>query len=203
MSSGDLNDITVATYRNNFDTYKQKTLKEVVGELKKWFDDYIGYLPKEGKVFELGSATGRDARYMREKGFDLLCTDVIPDALLELQEAGFKTASYDFRDIPRNEWMHAFDGYLADAVLLHAPKHIFDQALLYAHMVLKKGGVAMMIFKEGMGQEMIVDKLGAPRYFKYHNEATLKESVSKVPFEIISITHSNERKLIKLVMRAL
>ncbi len=203
MLPGDLNDITVLAYRNNFDTYIKKTTSDVSGELKEWIDDYVKLLPEKGKLFELGSASGRDAEYLQGLGFDVFCTDVVDEALTSLKEKGFETGIYDFRDIPRDEWKHAFDGYFANAVLLHAPKHIFEQALLYAHMIVKRGGVVMMTFKEGMGQEMVVDKLGAPRYFKYHNEATLKDAVSKVPFEIISITYSEEGKFIKLLMRAL
>ena len=203
MLPGDLNDITVLAYRNNFDTYIKKTESEVSGELKEWIDDYAKLLPVNGRVFELGSASGRDAEYLQGLGFDVFCTDIVDEALTSLAEKGFRAEVYDFRDIPKDEWKHAFDGYFANAVLLHAPKHIFEQALLYTHMILKKGGVAMITFKKGMGQEMVLDKLGAPRYFKYHNEETLKEAISKAPFEVISITHSKDDKFIKLVARAL
>ena len=135
MPLKDLNDITVATYQNNFQKYKDSTALEVTGELKDWIDSY--------------------------------------------------------------------DGYIADAVLLHAPQHIFEQALRYMHIMLKKGGVAMIVLKDGMGQEMTIDKLGTPRYFKYQNEESLRTAFAKMPFEILEILPSVPKKWIKVIVRAL
>lgn len=203
MPLKDLNDITVLTYQNNFQKYKDATSEQVSGELKEWIDSFASLLPEKGKVFEIGSATGRDARYLTSLGYDVLCTDVIPLALSALKEEGFSVSSYDFRDLPHEDWKYAFDGYLANAVLLHAPQHIFEQTLQYAHTIVKKGGVVMLVLKSGMGQEMILDKMGAPRYFKYQNDDSLKVAFAKMPFEVISVQHSNPKKWIKVLLRAI
>lgn len=203
MPLKDLNDITVATYQNNFQKYKEVTPETIPGELKDWIDSFEALLPKNGTIFELGCATGRDARYLSSLGYNVTCTDVVTEALNELSCDGFSVASYDFRDLPQEIWMGQFDGYLANAVLLHAPQYIFEQTLQYAHKILKRGGVAMIILKNGMGQEMIVGKLGAPRYFKYHNEENLKTTLAKMPFEIVSITPSSSSEMLRLIIRAL
>lgn len=203
MSLKDLNDITVATYHNNFQKYKDTTTSTVTGEVKAWLDSFASLLPEKGSIIELGSATGRDARYLSSLGYTLMCTDVIKSAVKELAEEGFETSLYDFRDVPEEGWRHRYDGYIANAVLLHAPSHIFEQALRYVHVILKKGGIAMIVLKEGVGQEMTIDKIGAPRYFKYHNEESLKTTLAKMPFEVIEITHSFPKKWIKVLMRAL
>lgn len=203
MPLKDLNDITVATYQNNFQKYKDSTALEVTGELKDWIDSFIACLPEHAHIFELGSATGRDARYIASHGHHVTCTDVIPEALIQLQGEGFETMLYDFRDVPEERLHNKYDGYIADAVLLHAPQHIFEQALRYMHIMLKKGGVAMIVLKDGMGQEMTIDKLGTPRYFKYQNEESLRTAFAKMPFEILEILPSVPKKWIKVIVRAL
>jgi SAM-dependent methyltransferase len=202
MPLKDLNDITVATYQNNFQKYKDVTPGIITGELKDWIDSFAKLLPENGKVFEIGSATGRDARYLSSLGYEVMCTDVIREALDTLSGEGFSTSPYDFRDLPREEWKGQFDGYLANAVLLHAPQHIFEQTLQYAHSILKRGGIAVIVLKSGMGQEMILDKMGAPRYFKYQNDDSLKMALAKMPFEVISVTHSEPKKWIRVLLRA-
>lgn len=102
-------------------------------------------LPANGEVLELGSAFGRDARYMASKGFKVLCTDIIPQALEKLAQEGFETATYDFRNKPNKEWEGKFDGFFANAVLLHAPQDIFEQALNNLLVVLKAGGVEQTV----------------------------------------------------------
>lgn len=202
MFSNDLNDITVSTYQNNFQKYKDLTPETLTGELKDWVDSFASLLPERGMVFEIGSATGRDARYLSSLGCKVTCTDVIGEALDVLANEGLTTSLYDFRDIPHEEWRHLYDGYLANAVLLHAPQHIFEQTLQYARTLLKKGGVAMIILKNGMGQEMTLDKMGAPRYFKYQNDDSLKIALAKMPFDVISVAHSCPKKWIKVLLRA-
>ena len=203
MPLKDLNDITVLTYQNNFQKYADSISSEVTGELKDWLDSFSLLLPEHSQIFELGSATGRDARYLTSLGHHVTCTDVIPEALTKLQEEGLKTTLYDFRDVPEDSWKNAYDGYIADAVLLHAPQHIFEQALRYMHIILKRGGIAMLVLKDGMGQEMTIDKLGTPRYFKYQNEESLRVAFGKMPFEIIEIVPSIPKKWLKVIVRAL
>ena len=64
MPLKDLNDITVLTYQNNFQKYADSISSEVTGELKDWLDSFSLLLPEHSQIFELGSATGRDARYI-------------------------------------------------------------------------------------------------------------------------------------------
>lgn len=203
MPLKDLNDITVLTYQNNFQKYTDSISSEVTGELKDWLDSFAAFLPEHAQIFELGSATGRDARYLTSLGHHITCTDVIPEALEKLKEEGFETIQYDFRDVPNESLHNKYDGYIADAVLLHAPQHIFEQALRYMHIILKRGGTSMLVLKDGMGQEMTIDKLGTPRYFKYQNEESLRAAFGKMPFEIIEITPSVPKKWLKVIVKAL
>lgn len=192
---------TRQTYKEGFETYRERTRQEVSSEIREWMDAFANRLPEGGTILELGSATGRDARYFSEKGFKVTCTDIIPQALQELTEEGFDTAEFDFNDEPKEEWTHAFDGLFANAVLLHAPQEVFERALANIAKVLKKGGIAAFSLKHGEGEGMSEEKMDAPRYFNYHTEEEMRELLSKLPFEIVTIALADESKWLHVIIK--
>lgn len=192
---------TIKTYQDNFDLYKEKTPIEVSGEFKFWLDDFIKLLPTNAKVFELGSAHGRDARYLRNAGLNVLCTDIIPQALQELEDDNFEVDTFDFRDKVKEEWLGKFDGVLAKAVFLHATQDAFEQALLKVKSLLKESGSICLTFKIGNGEEIETGKLGGDRYFKYYSEQELKDIFSKhSDLEITNVSETEDKKWIQFVL---
>ena len=199
---GNPSDITINTYRNGFDKYEERTPKEVSGEFKEWIDAFTIHLPENGTILEIGSATGRDARYFASKGYRVTCTDIIPEALEKLSEEGFDTSDFDFRNEPKEEWRNRFDGFFANAVLLHAPKDIFEKAVANISKVLKENGVAGFSLKTGDGEEVTEEKMDAPRYFNYHNEEEIRNLLAGLPFEIVSISHADNNKWLHIIIKA-
>lgn len=61
----------------NIEGYISRTGKEVIGEPKIWIDTLLAALPTPGTLFEIGSATGRDADYMEnsKQGLSVTRTD--------------------------------------------------------------------------------------------------------------------------------
>jgi SAM-dependent methyltransferase len=197
-----LNDLTIKTYRENFDKYEERTPKEVSGECKEWIDSFMSYLPEDGTILELGSATGRDARYFVTKGYKVICTDIVPEALERLSQEGFEVSEFDFRNEPKKEWSNCFDGFFANAVLLHAPKDVFEKAVANISKVLKKNGVAGFSLKTGNSEEVTEEKMDAPRYFNYHNEEEIRKLLSNLPFEIVSISYADHNKWLYIIIKA-
>jgi len=195
------NETTIQTYKDGLDKYRERTETEVRGEFKEWMDTFAGSLPEGGKILELGSATGRDARYFASKGFQVVCTDVVPQALEELASEGFETAEFDFRNEPKQEWLRAFDGFFANAVLLHAPQDVFERAVANIAKVLKQNGVAAFSLKTGEGEEITEEKMDAPRYFKYHSEGEVRELLSTLPFEIVAISLTGDAKWLHVIVK--
>jgi SAM-dependent methyltransferase len=195
-------DITVETYRRNFDKYVERTPAVPSIELTEWMDCFLAHILQGGMILEIGSATGRDARYLSERGYVVMCTDVIGQALQKLSEEGFETAEFDFRDEPKREWIGKFDGVFANAVLLHAPLDVFEDALGKFATVLKEGGVVAFSLKTGAGEEITLEKMDAPRYFRYYTEPEIREVLRQHPFEIISISHTNSGRWMDVILRA-
>jgi SAM-dependent methyltransferase len=192
---------TTDTYIKNFDKYTERTPKEVSGEFKEWIDSFVSNIPIDGKILEIGSATGRDARYFKSKGLSVTCTDIIPEALEQLNKDGFKTEVFDFKDEPKNEWTDSFDGFFANAVLLHAPEDIFLKNLSNILKVLKNDGVAAFSLKTGEGEEVSFEKMEAPRYFKYYSKKELEDILSKYSFEIISLKYADDQKWLQVILK--
>jgi len=197
----DPSDKTIKTYRQNFDKYVERTPAEPSGEFREWMDSFASNIPEGGAILEIGSASGRDARYFAAKGFKVVCTDIIPEALQKLSDEGFETAEFDFRNAPKEEWAGKFDGFFANAVLLHAPPDVFENALKNVAVVLKQNGLAAFSLKTGEGEEITLEKMDAPRYFRYHTEVEIREILSKLPFEIISLSHADQDKWLHVVMK--
>jgi SAM-dependent methyltransferase len=194
-------DLTIQTYRENFDKYVARTGTEPRGEFKELLDSFSSYLPEIGSIFEIGSASGRDARYLASSNFKVTCSDVIPQALQQLSEQGFETAEYDFRDDPKPEWIGSFDGVFANACLLHAPQDVFENALKNVTLMLKSCGVFAFSLKTGEGEEITTEKMDAPRYFNYHSEPEIRGILAGLTFEILSLSHAEEGKWLHVIAR--
>ena len=164
-------------------------------------NSFIGHLPKNGTILEIGSATGRDARYFASKGYKVTCTDIIPEALEKLSKEGFETSEFDFRNEPKKEWLNHFDGFFANAVLLHAPQDIFEKVIKNIPKFLKKNGIAAFSLKTGEGEEITKEKMDAPRYFNYHNEEEIRVLLSNLSFEIVSISYSDNNKWLFIIIK--
>ncbi len=181
---------------------KEKTPSVVSGEFVTLIDAFIDLLPRNGNVFELGSAEGRDARYLRDEGLSVMCTDVISQALDSLQADGFQTDSYDLRDKPKTEWVHSYDGFFAKAVYLHVTQEMFEDSLSHVITILKDGGIFCLTFKLGVGEEIETGKLRGERYFKYYTEEELRNIFKKhQQFEVVSVITTSDEKWIQFLLR--
>lgn len=195
-------DMTTQTYIQNFDLYKEKTPHKIPAELVMWLDDFINLLPKQGHLLELGSANGREARYLRDKGFIMTCTDIIPQAIEELRSDNFEAYLYDFRDAPKKEWADLFDGFIANAVYLHATKDIFEKSLTDITSILKINSILCITFKLGEGEEIETEKLEGERYFKYYTKEELVDIIKQHKnLELLSLSESDDTKWIQLLLK--
>lgn len=195
-------DTTLKTYQDNFEIYKEKTPNEVSGEFIDLLNTFISFLPLNSKVFELGSAQGRDARYLRNKGIEMYCTDIIPQALKELEQDNFQTSYYDFREKPKTEWFNIFDGVIAKAVFLHATQEVFEKSINNLSEIVKSGGIFCITFKLGEGEEIEREKIGGDRYFKYYSKLDLEQIIAKNSnFKILDIKETEDAKWIQLILK--
>ena len=151
------------------------------------------YLP-DGKILEIGSGGGRDAKELIKAGYDYLGTDISKGLLNSAREnnPGVKfilKSVYDL-DFPDN----TFDGFWACAVLLHIPKTRIDEALKQLYKVTKSTGVGFISVKKGEGERFTVEPPpDGKRFFAFYS---LKEFERKLRNNAFEILYSEERKKI-------
>lgn len=167
-------------------SYQYKTQEYVDGTppidnaLQAWLDASLAHIPRDGKILEVGSGFGRDAEYIRDKGFDIECSDAVPNFVELLQKKGFKTRSLD---LLKNEINNSYDMVLADAVLLHFNPEESKLVARKIHKALNQGGIFALSMKQGDGSVWTEEKLGEPRYFCYWKPKGLKDMLEDCGFE--------------------
>jgi SAM-dependent methyltransferase len=84
------NQQTIDSYQQHVQEYIHNgTPQEVVGVVKAWLDEALGPLSKDSRILEFGSAFGRDAAYIQNKGFTVQCSDATPAFVDLLNAKGF------------------------------------------------------------------------------------------------------------------
>jgi SAM-dependent methyltransferase len=158
------NEETLKSYEARVQAYVEGTAAAVAGAAKDWMDALLADLPIDARVFELGAAFGRDAEYIRSKGFRIACADAVPGFVAILRAKGFSAHVFNVLTDPLDE---TFDLIFANAVLLHFTADEFAAALAKLRGALAPGGRLAFSLKKGRGEEWSEAKLGAPRFFRY------------------------------------
>lgn len=140
-----------------------------LGELSK--------LMPQGRVLDIGSGHGRDARLLSAAGYQVSGVDISP-ALLELAKDGCPQAEFKVGSIyqlPFDD--ESFDAVWLAAVLLHLPKERAPQGVAEVKRVLRPGGAFFIAVKEGEGEKLLADEFGE-RFFAYYQDDELQRLLS-------------------------
>lgn len=132
------------------------------------------YLP-QGKILEIGSGAGVDAKELIDRGYRYVGTDIslglINEAKKRNPNAKFIHQSVYELNFPESR----FDGFWAVAILLHIPKSRIDEALQKIHFVTKPSGVGLISLKKGDGEKMIEDNFQDKKFRRLYSFYSLNE----------------------------
>jgi 2-polyprenyl-3-methyl-5-hydroxy-6-metoxy-1,4-benzoquinol methylase len=162
-------------------------------EKESWWKDEVvrfnEYLPG-GRVLEIGSGVGKDARALINLGYDYVGTDA-SSGLLELAKERNPSATFIQKYIHEIEpSLGKFDGFWASAVLLHIPKDEILDSLLAISSILESGGIGFITMKEGTG-ERVDEKTG--RLFTYYQEDEFTKVLESVGFSVLEVERRNTK----------
>lgn len=160
----DSNDRTLQSYGARVQAYIDGTAPVAGGEAKTWIDSLLADLPPAASVFELGAAFGRDADYIRSRGFAIECADAVPGFVEVLRARGFAAR---LLNVLTDEFDGRYDLIFANAVLLHFTVDEFALVLAKLRGALAPGGRLGFSLKRGRGEEWSSAKIDAPRFFRY------------------------------------
>lgn len=144
------NAITLTSYEQRAEEYISGTRQIVTGDNKDWLDRFSGPLPQNANILELGSSFGRDATYLEERGYKVVCSDAVPSFINYLETAGHTTK---FIDVLKDSLEGTYDAVLANMVFLHFDAKELALVLGKVKAALKPGGVLAFSVRRGEGSE--------------------------------------------------
>lgn len=122
-------------------------------DLKHLYDKFVPHLPPHSTILDLGCGSGRDCRHFGELGHNVTGLDLSHKMVkLAKQHNSHKNVTYYTCDFVTAKLpLHMFDGIWASASLCHCNSKELVTVFENLDWVLKKSGVVMCSFKQGLG----------------------------------------------------
>lgn len=141
-----------------------------------------------GKILEIGSGGGRDAKELIASGYEYIGTDISSSfvKIARKENPGVTFLVQSVYDLEFSEDAQ-FDGFWASAVLLHIPKTKIGKALQRIRKCVKGGGIGFISLKQGEGERLEADSLKNGRFFSYYTGKEFHEVLLKNGFEVVQM----------------
>lgn len=178
------NQETLQTYNQGVERYIDGTVKVTSGWQQAWLDSVFSDIALGAPILEIGSAFGRDARYLMSKGYKPSLTDASTSFVEYLREGGLDA---DVLDIVNDRPSGMYDVILACAVFLHFTDEDFQKAVGNVRAALNDNGKFAFSVKRGEGEEWTEEKMDAPRYFNYYEPERLRKKLGEAGMRVIDI----------------
>lgn len=195
MAANDPNHITINAYNNNVDSYLNRTPSRY-GEphkaLTDWIDRALSYVEPNGSVLEVGSATPRDAQYIRNHGFTVQCSDASIGFVNHLQEAHEDAIQLN---IINDHSQTPYDMVFANAVFPHFTPEDTQKALRNIYKSLNTKGILVFNVKQGEEDEWVNEKMNDRRYIHYWLPHEIYNEVTAAGYEVIQLEDGVEGDL--------
>jgi len=181
----DKNKLTIEAYNKCAQQYISHTppsIDPAYHELMlKWVDTALELIPDKGSVFEIGSATPRDASYMRSKGKHVQCSDASIQFVNHMREQGEDALLFD---VLKDSIKPGYDMIYANAVMQHFAKDDLYKIMKNIYNSLEPGKVFAFGVKRGDGTEWITEKFSEKRFIQYWQPKDIVSLVEKIGFNI-------------------
>ena len=173
---------------DKLDPEKAKRKKE---KLHNFIKTNLDSLEKGSKVFEIGSADGENAKYIKELGYNVTASDIADAFINETKSKIENTIKFN---VLEDDFKDKYSAVLAWRVFVHFTKEDLDITLNKVHKALENGGI--FIFNIMNRETRDCDEewvdfpneyhMNAERYYKYFSEKEVNELIQKTNFKINS-----------------
>lgn len=171
------------------------------GDLAKWILKSLETTSQEDVILEIGSATPRDAIFMRSQGFQVQCTDATIAFLDDLAKRGEPAYHLNILDdiLEKNQYSMMF----ANAVFQHFTPQQTHYALSKMFNALPKKGSVALSLKQGTGERWITEKFPSRRFVHYWQPGSIVSLFELIGFEVVYLAYDvrgefNDHKWIML-----
>jgi len=141
-------------------------------------DTLVEFLPDtDSPVLDAGCAFGRDSAVLASKGLRTVGIDMSDELLTRAKSLhpDFEFAKMDVREL--NFPDNSFSGIWCNAVLLHLKDVDVQTALAEFYRVLKPGGAVCISFKEGKGEQEVMEMFSSDQS-RFYNFKTMDDTVA-------------------------
>lgn len=178
-SMQETNKTTIDSYEKGITEYIQNAPNKRGGVVEGWIEKSLQHLKPDAKIIEIGSAYGRDARIIEEKGFYVEKTDATRGfvELLQKDDPNARILNIITDDIEDH-----YDLIIANAVFLHFNDDETQLTISKVYNALNPGGIFSLTLKEGEGEAWQTNKGMAPRFFNFWSKDGIVKLLSKVGF---------------------
>lgn len=137
-------DMTLQYYINNAAEYARQTAD---ADMSNVLDRFVGLIPAEGRILDLGCGSGRDSKTFCEMGYAVTALDGSPELCQIASEySGVPVRCLMFQEL---DYEDAFDGIWACSSLHHLPRKQLIETLPKVIKALRPGGILYTCFKYG------------------------------------------------------
>lgn len=173
---------TIESYEQGVNEYIQHTPSKRGGVVEGWIEKSLASLQLDAKILEIGSAYGKDAKIIEEKGFYVEKTDATKGFVELLKKDDSNARIFNIiTDVIDNK----YDLIIANAVFLHFNDSETRLATSKVYDALNTGGVFSLTLKQGEGEAWQSNKGMSPRFFNFWPKDKIVEFLTKVGFRDI------------------
>jgi len=170
---------TIESYETSINEYIQNTPSKRGAVVEDWIDRSLQTLKPDAKILEIGSAYGRDAKIIEEKGFRVHKTDATK-GFVDILKKDDPTAR--ILNIITDDIDDTYDLVIANAVFLHFNNDETYSATKKVYEALNPKGIFSLTLKQGEGEAWQNNKGMAPRFFNYWSEDSIIELLTTAGF---------------------
>ena len=173
---------------DKLDEEKAKRKKE---KLQNFIKENLEQFKKGSKVFEIGSADGENAKYIKELGYNITASDIADAFINETKSKVENTVKFN---VLEDDFKDKYLAVLAWRVFVHFTKEDLDITLNKVYKALENGGI--FIFNIMNRETKACDEewvdfpneyhMDAERYYKYFLKEEVDSLISKTDFKIKS-----------------
>lgn len=165
---------------NYYDVNAKEYIESTINcDMSFHYQKFLKYLPKTGKILDVGFGSGRDMIYFKSLGYEVEGIDTSIEFVKNMKEKGFNVKLESACEI---NYSAEYDGIWACASLLHIKRDKLEEVIIRCINALKENGILYCSFKYG-DKEVEIDN----RYFNYVNEEMMSKLLNKHNINTIDV----------------
>ena len=183
------NQKTLETYERYANNYLKQDTSSVDKAKQDMLKKCLSDISKDAKIFEVGSASGKDAEFFRSLGYKkITVSDITDHFLVELKNKGFSPIKFD---LIKDDFSDSYDFIYCWAVLMHFTKEEAKNAIRKMYDALNNDGRILMCIKtdENKTEEWVdfQNEKQAKVYFSFWKEEEINNFLHEIGFKDIKI----------------